>query len=230
MLGSPFIRCVLSLGLALAVGGCASSPLGATRKTSPIRDSVAGYEPVTLENGLMIQDLRAGTGDAVGDANPEQPTRIAVRYEGRLNDGRVFDKTDDTPRRFELERLLIGWQEGLVGMRVGGVRKLIIPPELAYRDAGYPVLGIPPNAQLIYVIELLDIADEATTSSTEDGQEKSSADQSLESSTDNRTPRTRRTASSSGHSLGKPHITRLNPASTPATSSPSVLSTDRSAK
>ncbi|HRG95848.1 MAG TPA: thioredoxin domain-containing protein, partial [Polyangiaceae bacterium] len=99
-------------------------------------------------------DLTLGTGmmAAAGD-------RLKVHYVGTLSSGAEFDSSRkrDAPFEFELGagQVIKGWDQGLAGMRVGGTRRLVIPPSLGYGDAGHP--PIPPNATLSFVVELLEI-------------------------------------------------------------------------
>jgi len=115
----------------------------------------AGMEIVTSNSGLQIIDFTVGEGDypKVGDT-------VVVSYSGFLADGTLFDTTypNRAPVEFLLdaERLIPGWLEALLTMRVGGQRKIIVPPFLAYGAKGYG-RAVPPNATLIYDIELLEI-------------------------------------------------------------------------
>ena len=106
-------------------------------------------------SGLQIVDLEVGTGAAA-----EPGRTISVHYTGWLADGTQFDSSLDSGQPFSFPlgagRVIQGWEEGLVGMKVGGKRRLIIPPELAYGELGFSNL-IPPNAELTFEIELLDI-------------------------------------------------------------------------
>lgn len=115
---------------------------------------------ITLSNGLIIDELRMGDGDA---CLPD--SRVIVRYTGRLApNGTVVDNSPPSaPRVFELKRMIRGWREGLLGMRIGGVRRLTIPPDLAYGAEGYPRLGIPPDATLVYDIELAGLGAPSTS-------------------------------------------------------------------
>ena len=109
-------------------------------------------EVTTTASCLQIIDVEVGEGDAV------QPgERVSVHYTGYLEDGTVFDDSVQRgePIAFSLERVIQGWQEGIPGMQVGGKRRLIIPPELAYGEN--PPGGIPPNATLIFDVELLEL-------------------------------------------------------------------------
>lgn len=109
---------------------------------------------VTTDSGLVYEDLTVGEGDEaqVGDT-------VSVHYTGWLEDDTKFDSSVDrgTPFEFTLGAgtVIQGWEEGVGGMREGGKRRLIIPPDLAY---GAPGRGpIPPNATLTFDIELLEI-------------------------------------------------------------------------
>ena len=108
-----------------------------------------------LANGLRITDLEVGTGpEAVAGQT------VVVHYRGTLENGKQFDASYDRgkPFSFPLGRgqVIKGWDEGVQGMKVGGKRKLVIPPELGYGTRGAGGV-IPPNATLIFEVELLDI-------------------------------------------------------------------------
>jgi hypothetical protein len=107
----------------------------------------------TMKSGLQYTDLTVGKGDPV----PAGAT-VTVHYTGRLVEGKKFDSSRDReqPATFSLERVIRGWQEGIPGMRVGGRRKLIIPPELAYGERGARGV-IPPNATLVFDVQVLAI-------------------------------------------------------------------------
>ncbi len=106
-------------------------------------------------SGLYIQELAEGRG--LG-ARPGHV--IYVHYTGWLPNGEMFDtsRDDGQPLSFQLgaRQVIRGWEEGVQGMRIGGKRRLVIPPDLAYGARGYPG-AIPPNATLIFEVELLDI-------------------------------------------------------------------------
>lgn len=112
-------------------------------------------EPVTTDSELVIEDLECGDG-----ATAESGDTVTVHYVGTLESGEQFDSSRDRgePFTFRLGAgdVIPGWDEGLVGMQVGGVRRLTIPPDLAYGDTGFPP-DIPPNATLVFEVELLDV-------------------------------------------------------------------------
>lgn len=110
--------------------------------------------PVNPNAKLEKTDVKVGTGTetaALGD-------RLTVHYTGTLKDGTKFDSSVDKGKPFELtlgQNLIEGWNQGIVGMKVGGKRKLVVPPALGYgaQDKG----NIPPNSTLYFDIELLKI-------------------------------------------------------------------------
>jgi peptidylprolyl isomerase len=107
--------------------------------------------------GLKVEDVKVGQGRAVvrGD-------QIWVDYSGSLPDGNVFDATKGDPFNtvIGVGTVIPGWEKGIIGMKVGGVRKLTIPPEMAYGSRG--IGPIPPNATLNFTITLTKLADPRT--------------------------------------------------------------------
>lgn len=106
------------------------------------------------ENSLMSTDIVVGTGaEAVPGAT------ITVNYVGTLSNGQVFDASANYGQPFSfvlgIGKVIPGWDQGLVGMKVGGKRTLVIPPEFAYGDR--PIGAIPPNSTLTFEVELLDV-------------------------------------------------------------------------
>jgi len=108
-----------------------------------------------LPSGLEIEDVRVGTGAWAQDGN-----EVVVHYVGRLVDGKEFDSSRHRKQPFVFRlgagRVIKGWDEGIVGMREGQLRRLIIPPDLAYGPNGHPPV-IPENATLIFDVELLEV-------------------------------------------------------------------------
>ncbi len=86
--------------------------------------------------------------------------RVKVHYTGTLTDGRKFDSSLDRNRPFVFTlgkgQVIRGWDEGVAGMKVGGKRKLVIPPEMGYGARGFPPV-IPPNSTLVFEVELLSV-------------------------------------------------------------------------
>lgn len=99
------------------------------------------------DSGLKVWDLKEGEGTEVkaGDA-------VKVKYIGWLTDGKKFDGNPDLAMTLSLNTVIKGWQEGMVGMKPGGVRRLAVPSELAYGKRGLPG-AIPAEATLVFVIE-----------------------------------------------------------------------------
>jgi FKBP-type peptidyl-prolyl cis-trans isomerase FkpA len=110
--------------------------------------------PKKTASGVSYWDIKVGTG-----AIASKGQTVTVHYTGWFTDGKKFDSSVDsgTPATFPLVDggLIKGWIEGVPGMRVGGKRQLRIPPEAAYGSNGRP--GIPPNATLVFDIELLGV-------------------------------------------------------------------------
>jgi cyclophilin family peptidyl-prolyl cis-trans isomerase len=105
------------------------------------------------DSGLRYLVLQPGS----GQSHPEYGTAVTVHYSGQRLNGMVFDSSYQRgqPATFEIGRVIQGWNEALTGMRRGEKRILIVPPELAYGQRGYPGV-IPPNEFLIFEVELLD--------------------------------------------------------------------------
>ncbi len=108
-----------------------------------------------MSKELQTEDVREGTGAAAVKGD-----NVEVHYTGWLKDGTKFDSSKDRGRPFAFTlgagRVIQGWDQGVAGMKVGGVRKLIIPPELGYGARGAAGV-IPPNAELTFEVELLAI-------------------------------------------------------------------------
>ncbi|WP_420211168.1 FKBP-type peptidyl-prolyl cis-trans isomerase [Burkholderia aenigmatica] len=108
---------------------------------------------ITTESGLKYEDLTEGTGDVA-----QAGQTVSVHYTGWLTDGQKFDSSKDRndPFAFVLDGGMVikGWDEGVQGMKVGGVRRLTIPPQLGYGPRGAGGV-IPPNATLVFEVELL---------------------------------------------------------------------------
>ncbi len=160
--------------LALAACGYADpySSNGPVANESPVYQSPSpgiddfhagdGMPAITYPDGLKVIDLKKGTG-----AIAQTGDSVVVEYSGWLTDGTLFDSTrsrNNQPFPFTIGQgqVIAGWEEGVPGMAAGGQRKLIIPPALAYGSQGSqdPNTGaqiIPPNATLVFEIELLSV-------------------------------------------------------------------------
>jgi FKBP-type peptidyl-prolyl cis-trans isomerase FkpA len=109
----------------------------------------------TTPSGLQYDDTTVGTG-----AEAVAGKTVEVHYVGTFPDGEGFDSSRSRGRPFSFQlgagRVIKGWDEGVAGMKVGGIRKLIVPPELGYGSRGAPG-AIPPNATLHFEAELLKV-------------------------------------------------------------------------
>lgn len=105
--------------------------------------------------GLEIEDIKIGTG-----ADAQAGKNVTVHYVGTLTNGKKFDSSRDRGEGFEFGlgagEVIKGWDQGVAGMKVGGIRKLTIPPELGYGARGFPPV-IPPNSTLVFEVELLSV-------------------------------------------------------------------------
>ena len=133
--------------LAAMVAACAQSQAPA--------GGGGGGEEVTTPSGLKYTDVKVGTG-----AEAKSGQNVSVHYTGTLTDGKKFDSSKDRNQPFNFPlgagRVIKGWDEGVAGMKVGGVRKLVIPANLGYGASGAGGV-IPPNATLLFDVELLDV-------------------------------------------------------------------------
>jgi FKBP-type peptidyl-prolyl cis-trans isomerase len=112
--------------------------------------------PQTTASGLQIDDTTLGDGP---EAKPG--SRVSVHYTGWLTSGKKFDSSKDRGQPFSFKlgggQVIRGWDEGVEGMKVGGTRKLTIPPELGYGARGAGGI-IPPGATLVFEVELLGVS------------------------------------------------------------------------
>lgn len=148
-------------GLVLAIGGVGLALAGTSGLRGPAREAnaflLANQEKAgvkTTESGLQVEILAAGEGPT-----PTAADTVLVHYEGRLTDGTVFDSSYQRgqPAVFGVGDVIPGWTEGLQLMRPGGKARFTIPPELGYGASGAGGV-IPPNAVLVFDVELLAIA------------------------------------------------------------------------
>ncbi|MBA2485862.1 MAG: FKBP-type peptidyl-prolyl cis-trans isomerase [Nitrospira sp.] len=118
-------------------------------------DQTGSNAEVTTESGLKYVDLTVGTGREAAAG-----TQVTVHYTGWLTNGTKFDSSVDRHDPFSFPigggKVIRGWDEGVAGMKVGGKRKLTIPPQLGYGTRGAGGV-IPPNATLVFDVELLEV-------------------------------------------------------------------------
>ncbi|MBX2866195.1 MAG: FKBP-type peptidyl-prolyl cis-trans isomerase [Leptolyngbyaceae cyanobacterium MAG.088] len=171
-LGVFAICCVVALATQLkgseAVASNLTTDTGETIKSTLVAQAASDLEPTetteeantdmsdnmtTTDSGLMYEDLEVGTG-----ALPTKGQAVTVHYTGTLENGEKFDSSRDRNRPFSFTigvgQVIKGWDEGVATMRVGGRRKLVIPPDLGYGTRGAGGV-IPPNATLIFDVELI---------------------------------------------------------------------------
>lgn len=118
-------------------------------------DDAPAISSKKTDSGLIIEELRLGDGP---EAKPG--ATVTINYHGTLKEnGQMFDTTRaKQPATFPLNRLIKGWQEGVPGMKTGGIRRLTVPYQLAYGESGRPPV-IPPKSDLVFIIELIQIAE-----------------------------------------------------------------------
>jgi FKBP-type peptidyl-prolyl cis-trans isomerase FkpA len=163
----------LAVAALVTLMGCQQSSTTTTSETSTSTSTAAGAAsepapaaaapgaaaapsaPVTTASGLKIEELAVGSG-----ALAEKGRAVSVHYTGWLTDQTKFDSSLDRGQPFEFTlgqgQVIRGWDEGVEGMKVGGKRRLTIPPDLGYGERGAGGV-IPPNATLVFEVELLGV-------------------------------------------------------------------------
>jgi hypothetical protein len=145
-----------AMGETVPESGAPPSAIAVAAAHKPAPPTALG-ETKTTEKGVKYETLKEGTGPEL-----KRGQRATFHYEGRLEkDNSVFDESRSKNKplscRIGGDPLIEGWEQGLPGMKVGEIRKLIIPPELGYGELGKPP-KIPANATLVFEVELLNIA------------------------------------------------------------------------
>lgn len=135
------VFCMIMVLLSAALFGCGSSKSSSNTTSSNTQ-------------GLKVEDIKVGNGNVV-----TKGSKVTVHYVGTLTNGTKFDSSRDRNRPLTFEigegNMIEGWEIGLVGMKVGGIRKLTVPPELGYGDEDHN--KIPANSILLFEIELLNV-------------------------------------------------------------------------
>jgi FKBP-type peptidyl-prolyl cis-trans isomerase len=152
------MRTYITLAVLAAIVAMLAAAQQATTKAAASTDAptkVTG-SGVKTDSGLQYWDIRVGNG-----ALAKEGSRVRVHYTGWLTNGKKFDSSVDAGRPFDFTigngEVIKGWEEGVAGMKVGGKRQLRIPPSLGYGAEGTPGGPIPPNATLIFDVQLLGV-------------------------------------------------------------------------
>jgi FKBP-type peptidyl-prolyl cis-trans isomerase len=152
-------RYVVAIAIILVLTAIFALAQSAARKSSALNTSaptkVVG-NGVRTPSGLVYWDIRVGNGEVA-----KEGSHVRVHYTGWLADGKKFDSSVDAGQPFDFTigngEVIRGWEEGVTGMKVGGKRQLRIPPALGYGAQGTPGGPIPPNANLIFDVQLLQV-------------------------------------------------------------------------
>ena len=148
-------RFLFLVGLLLVVRSAVAEPTPSAFTGIPPLPSVVQWH--TTPSGLQYADTAIGNG-----ATPNEGQIVVVHFVGWLDDGTKFDSTRDRGKPFGFPlgsgQVIKGWDEGVRGMRVGGKRRLKVPPALGYGEQGVPPI-VPPNASLVFDVELIRVLD-----------------------------------------------------------------------
>jgi hypothetical protein len=145
----------LLVGILAGCEGCTKAKDVGAIPTAATPGAIPGSLVATPTDTVTTSDLKIGKG-----AEAMRGKQLSVLYTGQLADGKVIDSRRDARAPFEFElgagTVIVGWDQGLVGMRVGGVRRLVIPPLLAYGSRAFAGV-IPPNSTLTFEVELVKV-------------------------------------------------------------------------
>jgi peptidylprolyl isomerase len=140
----------------VVVAALSAAPVFANPEKAKSAEKPAAGKQVTTPSGLKYVDVKVGNG-----ASPVKGKQVKVHYTGTLENGKKFDSSVDRNEPFAfvigVGQVIPGWDEGVMSMKVGGKRKLTIPSKLGYGERGAGGV-IPPNATLLFDVELLDVA------------------------------------------------------------------------
>ncbi len=146
-------RLALGVLLALAASGCASGPRVTTEATTfapALNVDLSSMK--RLPSGVYVRDIVVGEG-----MTATRDDEVFLHFAGWLADGTQFDATvpPQPPMRVQLgkKQMIAGWERGIPGMRTGGQRMLVVPPDMGYRDSERP--NIPRNSVLVFIVELV---------------------------------------------------------------------------
>jgi len=146
------MKSIVILGIILLIAAIAFGQAKSKTAAAAGGPTKVTGEGTKTSSGLQYWDIKVGTGRMADRGNT-----VKVHYTGWLTSGKKFDSSvGGQPFQFRIgaHQVIAGWEEGVTGMKVGGKRQLRIPPDLAYGKEGYPG-AIPPNATLVFDIELL---------------------------------------------------------------------------
>ena len=149
------VSCAIIAAL-LAAGSLSALPgIAKTRQTEPTPTPMPTPQEIVTPSGLRYTDLQVGEG-----AEAAKGKTVEVHYTGWLEDGTKFDASLDPSHPFTfrigIDDVIQGWHQGITGMKVGGRRRLVVPPELGYGKQGMGRI-VPPNATLIFEVELVNV-------------------------------------------------------------------------
>jgi FKBP-type peptidyl-prolyl cis-trans isomerase len=148
-------RYVIAVAVLLALSTAIFAQTAAKKTNTNAPAKVTG-DGVTTPSGLKYWDIRVGNSDVA-----KEGSHVRVHYTGWLTNGKKFDSSVDGGKPFDFTigngEVIKGWEEGVTGMKAGGKRQLHIPPDLGYGKDGTPDGTIPPNATLIFDVQLLQV-------------------------------------------------------------------------